>query len=72
MSKICDRYFGFNSSFLGVTHYDDEAWKSVRNRRPICIERSSAISAADLANLSLAISNDLLPIARDRKETETG
>jgi flagellar biosynthesis protein FlhG len=72
MSKICDRYFGFNSRFLGLTQYDDEAWKSVRGRRPLCLDRPGAPSAQDIANLSNAISTDFLPAVRSTKESEIG
>lgn len=69
MSKICDRYFGFNSQFLGLTHYDDEAWKSVRSRRPLCQDRPSATSAKDIINLAQTISAEFLPTQRVNQES---
>ena len=72
MSKICDRYFGFTSCFLGQTHYDDEAWKSVRSRRPLCQDRPSALSAKDIYELAQSIMNDFLPAQRSGRDSEMG
>lgn len=72
MSKICGRYFGFSAHFLGVTHYDDDAWKSVRNRKPICSERPASLSARDIDALSLTIANEFLPVPIKHRQPETG
>lgn len=62
MAKICQRYFGFNAQLLGVTHYDDEAWRSVRNRKPVCIERPGTASARDIQSLADRVCGDVLPL----------
>lgn len=72
MSKICDRYFGFGSRFLGMTRFDDEVWKSVRNRRPLCLDRPSAGSAADLFALAKTLVGDFLPSGRQMRDSELG
>lgn len=72
MSKICERYFGFSAHFLGVTHYDDDAWKSVRNRKPICSERPTSLSAKEINTLSFAIANEFLPVEVKHRQPETG
>ena len=36
ITQICKRYFGFNAEFIGSTAYDDDVWRSVRSRRPVC------------------------------------
>ncbi len=33
MEHICQRYFGFDASYLGYLTYDEAVWRSLRNRR---------------------------------------
>jgi flagellar biosynthesis protein FlhG len=72
MASICGRYFGFSAQFLGVTHYDDEAWKSVRNRKPICSARPNSSSAQDIEGLSRTIATEFLPVSSQHTQPETG
>ncbi len=72
MAKISERYFGFSATFLGVSHYDDEAWKSVRNRKPVCLDRPKSISARDLTSLSESIQKDLLEGPQNRNHSQVG
>lgn len=38
MELICQRYFGFRTSYLGYLNYDDAAWKALRNRRLLAMD----------------------------------
>jgi flagellar biosynthesis protein FlhG len=43
------KFFGLEMEFLGALHYDDEAWRAVRKRRPVLVEcPGSEISAGIL------------------------
>jgi flagellar biosynthesis protein FlhG len=33
MEIASQRYFGFNSAYIGYLNYDEAAWKSLRNKR---------------------------------------
>lgn len=68
IAQISQKYFGFNASFLGSTPYDDAAWKSVRNRKPLHHEFQNSPVALGLTELSKHIANEFLPQSIDSSE----
>lgn len=46
------KFFGLNLDYLGPISYDDEAWRAVRKRRPLLIERPDSIAAAALRRIA--------------------
>jgi len=42
VSSVCKKYFGIDAEYLGYVNYDDEARRSVSQRRPIVDLRSDA------------------------------
>jgi len=46
------KFFGLEMEFLGAIRYDDEAWKSVRKRRPVLIESPLSEAAAGLSRIA--------------------
>lgn len=42
------RFFGIELRYLGHVRYDEEAWRAVRARRPLILERAGQPIAADL------------------------
>lgn len=61
ITQISKRYFGFSAEFLGAACYDDAAWKSVRNRRPLCIDFPDSPVAQSLELIADVIANRFLP-----------
>lgn len=59
------RFFGLEMDYLGAIPYDDEAWQSVRKRRPVLLERPEAQSSVQLEKIAQAILNlDHVPPAQ--------
>ncbi len=52
MELIANRYFGFQSQFLGYLNFDDVAWKSLRNRRLLAIDFPQAILSHRLNDIA--------------------
>lgn len=46
------KFFGLNLDYLGAISYDDEAWRAVRKRRPLLIERPDSIAAGALRRIA--------------------
>jgi flagellar biosynthesis protein FlhG len=46
------KFFGLEMDFLGAVPYDDEAWRSVRKRRPVLLERPDSNAARQLAHVA--------------------
>lgn len=46
------KFFGLEMSFLGAIKYDDEAWKAVRRRRPVLLERSDCDAAQGVVKIA--------------------
>lgn len=54
------KFFGLEMDYLGGIRYDDEAWRAVRKRRPVLIERPDCEAAQGVA----AIATRLLALDR--------
>jgi flagellar biosynthesis protein FlhG len=63
ITQICKRYFGFQAEFIGSTAYDDNVWKSVRSRRPVCVDFPDSPVTLSLAEIADCISHAFLPPA---------
>ena len=46
------KFFGLELSFLGSVRYDDEAWKAVRRRRPVLLERPDCDAAQAMVKIA--------------------
>jgi len=46
------KFFGLEMSFLGSIKYDDEAWKAVRRRRPVLLERADCDAAQGMVKIA--------------------
>ena len=66
ITQICKRYFGFNAEFIGSTAYDDTVWKSVRARRPVCIDYPDSPVAHSLLEIADSVSRAFLPCQSDK------
>lgn len=45
------KFFGLEMSYLGAIGYDDEAWRAVRRRRPLLLERPECNAASGLKSV---------------------
>jgi flagellar biosynthesis protein FlhG len=66
ITQICKRYFGFSAEFIGSTMYDDTVWKSVRSRRPVCVDYPDSPVAQSLQEIADSISRAFLPCSSER------
>lgn len=46
------KFFGLEVNFLGAIPYDDEAWKAVRKRRPVLLERPDCEAARGVLKIT--------------------
>jgi flagellar biosynthesis protein FlhG len=46
------KFFGLEMDDLGAIRYDDEAWRAVRKRRPIVLERPDSPAAIGLQGIA--------------------
>jgi flagellar biosynthesis protein FlhG len=46
------KFFGLQMDYLGAVRYDDEAWRAVRKRRPLLLERPDSEAARQLAQIA--------------------
>ncbi len=46
------KFFGLEMDYLGAIRYDDEAWKAVRKRRPILLEKPESDAAQGLSRIA--------------------
>ncbi len=46
------KFFGLEMDVLGAIRYDDEAWRAVRKRRPVLIERPDALASQAIRNIA--------------------
>ena len=60
ITQICKKYFGFNAEFIGSTMYDDNVWKSVRSRRPVCLDFPNSPVAAGLREIADCLARSFL------------
>ncbi len=49
------KYFGLEMDYLGHIHYDDEMWRTLRNRKPLLVERPDAPAAKAFAGIADAL-----------------
>ncbi|WP_240486570.1 P-loop NTPase [Hyalangium minutum] len=49
------KFFGLEMDELGAIRYDDEAWRAVRKRRPILLERPDSAAAQGLQRIAARI-----------------
>jgi flagellar biosynthesis protein FlhG len=52
------KFFGLEMDYLGGIAYDDEAWRAVRKRRPVMLERPDSAAAQALR----AVADNLLTL----------
>lgn len=57
------KFFGLNLDYMGAIGYDDEAWRAVRKRRPLLLERPECLASAGL----LEVASNLLAIDSQRE-----
>ncbi|HLL55077.1 MAG TPA: MinD/ParA family protein, partial [Myxococcaceae bacterium] len=46
------KFFGLEMDYLGFIRYDDEAWRSVRKRRPVLVERPDCEAAQGVVRIA--------------------
>lgn len=46
------KFFGLNLDYLGAISYDDEAWRAVRKRKPLIVEKPESASALALRRIA--------------------
>jgi flagellar biosynthesis protein FlhG len=46
------KFFGLDMDDLGAIRYDDEAWRAVRKRRPILLERPDSPASQGLQRIA--------------------
>ncbi len=46
------RFFGLQLDFLGAVAYDDDAWRAIRKRRPLLVERPDCAAASALRRVA--------------------
>ena len=54
------KFFGLEMDYLGAIRYDDEAWKAIRKRRPVLLERpqcDASVGVVQIADKLLAFDN---------------
>ncbi len=49
------KFFGIEMDVLGAIRYDDEAWRAVRKRRPVLIERPDSAAATAIQGIATRI-----------------
>ena len=37
MRSVCRKYFGLDMDYVGYVNYDDSAWRSIKERRPLVL-----------------------------------
>src|SRR5439155_8650032 len=52
MVSAWKKFFGLEMSVLGSIRYDDEAWKAVRRRRPVLLERADCDAAQGMVKIA--------------------
>ncbi len=61
MEQICRKYFGFQANYLGCAWYDDAVWKSVRNRRPLCLDFPHSRVTTNIQDIARTLAQNFLP-----------
>ncbi|MBJ6762927.1 P-loop NTPase [Myxococcaceae bacterium JPH2] len=55
MVSAWKKFFGIDMDDLGAIRYDDEAWRAVRKRRPVLMERPESLASQGLQRLAARI-----------------
>lgn len=63
ITQISQKYFGFGAEYLGSAIFDDVVWKSLRNRRPVCVDFPDSAVAQGLMNIAKSLSTRFEPVA---------
>jgi flagellar biosynthesis protein FlhG len=63
ITQISQRYFGFGAEYLGSAIFDDVVWKSLRNRRPVCVDFPESAVAQGLMNIARTMSTRFEPVS---------
>jgi flagellar biosynthesis protein FlhG len=63
ITQISQRYFGFGAEYLGSAIFDDVVWKSLRNRRPVCVDFPDSAVAQGLMNIARTMSTRFEPVS---------
>jgi flagellar biosynthesis protein FlhG len=45
------KFFGLNLDYLGAISYDDDAWRAVRRRKPLLVDRPDSVSAGAIRRI---------------------
>ncbi len=59
MELIGERYFGYHTQYCGYLNYDEAAWKSLRNRRPLTVDFPHSALARRFSELARAVFGSL-------------
>ncbi|MEN9528453.1 MAG: hypothetical protein RI932_326 [Pseudomonadota bacterium] len=62
ITQISQRYFGFSAEFLGAAIFDDVVWKSLRNRRPVCVDFPDSSVSQGLMAISKTLATRFEPV----------
>jgi flagellar biosynthesis protein FlhG len=46
------KFFGLNLDYIGAIGYDDEAWRAVRKRKPLLLDRPECLASAGLLGVA--------------------
>lgn len=52
MEHICQKYFGFDTSYLGYLNYDEAVWRSLRNRRLLVKDFPHSVLAKRISHVA--------------------
>jgi flagellar biosynthesis protein FlhG len=67
ITQISQRYFGFSAEYLGAAIFDDVVWKSLRNRRPVCVDFPDSSVSQGLMSIARTLSTRFEPVAPQSK-----
>lgn len=67
ITQISQRYFGFSAEYLGAAIFDDVVWKSLRNRRPVCVDFPDCAVSQGLMAIARTLSTRFEPVAPQGK-----
>jgi flagellar biosynthesis protein FlhG len=62
ITQISQRYFGFGAEYLGYANFDDVVWKSLRSRRPVCVDFPDSPVAQGLMNIANTMASRFEPV----------
>jgi flagellar biosynthesis protein FlhG len=63
ITQISQKYFGFGAEYLGSAIFDDVVWKSLRNRRPVCVDFPDSPVSQGLMNIARTMATRFEPVA---------